>query len=487
MNSAEEHGERDRPRVAIVGSGFGGLFAAKALRRAPVDVTLISKTTHHVFQPLLYQVATGILSQGEIAPTTRDILKRQRNVEVLLGEVTGIDVENRALQSRMGPILTNTDYDYLIVATGAGPSYFGHPEFEEFAPGLKTIDDALELRGRIYGAFEVAELQAAAGLADPWLTFVVVGAGPTGVEVAGQIRELAARSLRHNFRRISPADAKVVLIDGGDAVLSSFGPEQSAHTKTQLEKMGIDVRLGAFVDGMDADSVSVRYSDGRQERIEAKCKVWAAGVAASPLAAELAHATGAEIDRSGRIKCEPDLTLPGHPEIFVLGDMVALNDYPGVAQVAMQGAKYAAKRIRAEQAGKDTDPEPFRYFDKGSMATISRFRAVTNIGRFRLRGFIAWLMWLFVHLMYLVGFFQRVSTLGHWFLAFIGRSRTEATTTTYQARGVRELRQLPADELGSIGVGLDPPSPPDTSSPEPAATPTETPAKSPTESPTNHP
>ncbi len=462
-----------RPRVAIVGSGFGGLFAAKALRRVPVDVTLISKTTHHVFQPLLYQVATGILSQGEIAPTTRDILKRQRNAEVLLGEVTDIDVENRELHSRMGPIRTVTGYDYLIVATGAGPSYFGHPEFEEYAPGLKTIDDALELRGRIYGAFEVAELQAAAGLAEPWLTFVVVGAGPTGVEVAGQIRELAARSLRHNFRRISPAKAKVVLIDGGDAVLSSFGPEQSAHTKAQLEKMGIDVRLGAFVDGMDADGVDVRYSDGRQERIEAKCKVWAAGVAASPLAAELARATGAEVDRSGRIKCQPDLTLPGHPEIFVVGDMVALNDYPGVAQVAMQGAKYVAKRIRDEQAGK-ADAEPFHYFDKGSMATISRFRAVTNIGRFRLRGFIAWLMWLFVHLMYLVGFFQRVSTLGHWFLAFIGRSRTEATTTTYQARGVRELRQLPADELGSTGVGLDPPATPADTQPVAPATPADT-------------
>ncbi|MDQ1307818.1 MAG: hypothetical protein QG671_3652 [Actinomycetota bacterium] len=470
----DKHGKDRRPRVAIVGSGFGGLFAAKALRRVPVDVTLISKTTHHVFQPLLYQVATGILSQGEIAPTTRDILKRQRNVEVLLGEVTDIDVANRELHSRMGPIRTVTGYDYLLVATGAGPSYFGHPEFEEFAPGLKTIDDALELRGRIYGAFEVAELQAPAGLAEPWLTFVVVGAGPTGVEVAGQIRELAARSLRHNFRRISPAKAKVVLIDGGDAVLSSFGPEQSAHTKAQLEKMGIDVRLGAFVDGMDADGVDVRYSDGRQERIEAKCKVWAAGVAASPLAAELARATGAEVDRSGRIKCLPDLTLPGHPEIFVVGDMVALNDYPGVAQVAMQGAKYAAKRIRDEQAGK-ADAEPFHYFDKGSMATISRFRAVTNIGRFRLRGFIAWLMWLFVHLMYLVGFFQRVSTLGHWFLAFIGRSRTEATTTTYQARGVRELRQLPADELGSTGVGLDPPGKPtDTSQLDLPATPADT-------------
>lgn len=463
MTSDSSEVASTRPRVAIVGSGFGGLFAAKALRRAPVDVTLVSKTSHHVFQPLLYQVATGILSQGEIAPTTRDILKRQRNLEVLLGEVTEVDVANRVLHSRMGPIRTATDYDYLIVSAGAGPSYFGHPEFEEFAPGLKTIDDALELRGRIYGAFEVAELQAAAGLAEPWLTFVVVGAGPTGVEVAGQIRELAARSLRRNFRRISPSDAKVVLIDGGDAVLASFGPEQSTHTKAQLEKMGIDVRLGALVDGMDADGVDVRYADGRKDRIEAKCKVWAAGVSASPLAAELARATGAEVDHSGRIKCRPDLTLPGHPEIFVLGDMVALNDYPGVAQVAMQGAKYAAKRIRDDQTGKE-NTAPFRYFDKGSMATISRFRAVTNIGRFRMRGFIAWLMWLFVHLMYLVGFFQRVSTLGHWFLAFVGRSRTESTTTTFQARGVRELRQLPADELGSIGVGLDPPDSPTESS-----------------------
>lgn len=445
--------ESPRPRVLIIGSGFGGLFAAKALKRAPVDITVVSSTGHHLFQPLLYQVATGILSQGEIAPPTREILHNQKNVNVALGEVTRIDVEGKVVTSVVGPVESRWEYDHLIVAAGAGQSYFGHPEFEEFAPGLKSIDDALELRGRIYGSFEMAEITAEAER-EPWMTFVVVGAGATGVEVAGQVSELARRALKKNFRVIDPADARVVLLDAGDAVLAAFGPQQSAYAKKTLESMGVEVLLDTMVVGMDDAGLDVKHKDGTTGRIPARCKIWAAGVAASPLAKQLGEATGADVDRSGRVAVQPDLTLPGHPEIRVIGDMAALDELPGVAQVAMQQAKYSAKAIKAECAGTNLT-EPFHYFDKGSMATISRFRAVANIGKLRVTGFVAFLLWLFIHIMYLVGFFQRVSTLGHWFVAFIGRSRTERTFTSYQSMGAKELRDIPASEVGEANTGLD--------------------------------
>jgi NADH dehydrogenase len=414
--------------VVIIGSGFGGLFAAKHLRRAKVDVTLISQTPNHLFQPLLYQVATGILSEGLIAPPTREILKRFRNTEVLLGTVTDIDLASKVVTSEVGSVQTTTEYDYLIVAAGAGSSYFGHDEYELFAPGLKTLDDAKELRARIFGAFEAAELLAAEQDITEWLTFVVVGAGPTGVEMAGQIRELAQRALKHNFRRIDPSDARVVLVDGADQVLAPFGPTQGEHTEKSLEKLGIEVKLSAMVDEIDAESVTVAYRDGTTERIPSRCKVWAAGVSASPLAAHLASQVGVDVDRAGRIPTNPDLSLPGHPEAFVVGDMVTLNNYPGVAQVAMQGGKFVAKRITRHAAGADIDPdEEFHYLDKGSMATISRFRAVANIGPLKVRGFPAWVLWLGIHITFLVGFHQRVTTLGHWAVSFVGRSRTERT------------------------------------------------------------
>jgi NADH dehydrogenase len=418
----------------IIGSGFGGLFAAKRLKRADVDITLISRVSHHLFQPLLYQVATGILSQGEIAPATREILKRQQNVEVLLGEVTAIDLAARTVTSEVGVHRKVTEYDSLIVAAGAGTGYFGNDQFEPFAPGLKSIDDALELRARIYGAFEMAELQDKAEDAEPWLTFVVVGAGPTGVELAGQIVELSRRTLRKDFRSIDPTQARVLLVEGGDGVLTTFGPAQSQKAQQSLEKMGIDVRCGALVQAVDATGVEVQYRDGSSEHIASNCVVWAAGVQASPLGAQLAAQSGAGLDRAGRVEVEPDLTLPGHPEVFVIGDMIALNDLPGVAQVAMQGAKHSAKTIRARLEDK-AEPGAFDYFDKGSMATISRFRAVANVGRLQLRGFIAWLAWLFIHILYLVGFQQKVSTLGHWTVAFLGRARAERTFTLEQARG----------------------------------------------------
>ena len=423
-----------RHHVVIIGSGFGGLFAAKRLKRADVDVTLISRVSHHVFQPLLYQVATGILSQGEIAPATREVLKRSSNTTVLLGEVTEVDLAARTVVSQIGEMRTVTTYDSLIVAAGAQTGYYGNDQFEPFAPGLKSIDDALEIRARIFGAFEMAELQDKPEDARPWMTFVVVGGGATGVELAGQIVELSRRTIRRDFRRIDPTTARVILVEGGDGVLSSFGPKQSAKAEEQLQKMGIEVRTGTLVRAVDQTGVDVEHHDGSSEHIASNCVVWAAGVQANPLGRAIAEQAGAEVDRAGRVKVNRDLTLPGHPEVFVLGDMIALDDLPGVAQVAMQGAKFSAGKIRARVEGKPEKTE-FSYFDKGSMATISRFRAVANVGSLQLRGFIAWCAWLFIHILYLVGFQEKASTLGHWAVAFIGRSRAERTFTLEQARG----------------------------------------------------
>ena len=433
-----------RDRVVIIGSGFGGLFAAKRLKRAKVDVTLIARTTHHLFQPLLYQVATGILSEGEIAPATREILKRQKNARVLLGEVTRVDVVRKVVISETALGETSTPYDTLVVAAGAGQSYFGNNHFAEHAPGLKTIDDALELRGRIFGCFELAELSSDPDQIDRLLTFVVVGAGPTGVEMAGQIAELARRALTRNFRSIDPRTARVVLLDGADAVLASFGPKLSGKAEAHLKHLGIEVQLGAMVVDVDHRGIEVKDADGTHRRIEATCKVWAAGVAASPLGRQLAEATGAEVDRAGRISVLPDLTLPGHPDIHVVGDMAALG-LPGVAQVAIQGARYSADRIRGRGSRK-----PFSYHDKGNMATISRFSAVAAIGtKIRLTGFIAWLAWLAVHLVYVVGFKNRLTTLIRWAVSFIGRGRSERVATQQQVVARMALVQL--GKAGPLG------------------------------------
>ena len=432
----------DRHQVVVVGSGFGGLFAAKALRRTSTEVTMVAKTTHHLFQPLLYQVATGILSEGEIAPPTREVLSRQQNAQVLLGEVTDIDLAARTVTSKVLDRATVTPYDSLIVAAGATQSYFGNDTFAEFAPGMKSIDDALELRGRIFGAFELAELGARRGdNVDHLLTFVVVGAGPTGVEMAGQIAELAHRTLRRDFRAINTRTARVILVDAAGQVLPPFGAKLGEKTKRELERLGVEVLLGAMVTGLDERGLEVQYKDGRSERIAAVTKMWAAGVQASGLARTLSEQTGAPLDRAGRIAVNPDLTLPGHPEVFVVGDMIDLDNLPGVAQVAIQGAKYAAKTIDGRLRG--TAPrEPFHYFDKGSMATISRFRAVAMIGNLRITGFIAWLMWLAVHLVYITGFKNRVTALLHWFVSFLGRGRSERTTTEQQIFARSALARL---------------------------------------------
>ncbi len=430
-----------RHHVVVIGSGFGGLFAARALRKAPVDVTMVARTSHHLFQPLLYQVATGILSAGEVAPATREILKRQRNVRVILGDVEKNDLAARTVTSHAPENETVTHYDSLIVAAGSGQSYFGNDHFSEFAPGMKSIDDALELRGRIFGAFELAEIEEDPQVRDRLMTFVVVGAGPTGVEMAGQIAELARRTLKNDFRRIDPRKSRIILMDAADRVLPGFADKLSRYTAKRLEKLGVEIQLGAMVVDMDQNGLEVKDPDGSRRRIEAVTKIWAAGVAASPLGKQLAEQSGAEIDRAGRVKVLPDVTLPGHPEVFVVGDMMAM-ELPGVAQVAMQSGKYAAKVIQARLAGQE-EHEPFRYFDKGSMATISRFSAIAEIGnRIRLTGFIAWLAWLFIHIVYLIGFKNRVTTLLHWFVSFIGRGRAERAITTQQVFARTAMRRL---------------------------------------------
>ena len=450
-----------RHRVVVIGSGFGGLFTTKALRRADVDVTLIDRTAHHLFQPLLYQVATGILSEGEIAPPTRDILRRQQNARVLLGNVEHIDLAARTVTHEMLGKTTVTPYDSLVVAAGSSQSYFGNDHFAEFAPGMKSIDDALELRGRIFGAYEMAELEEDPLAVDAWLTFVVVGAGPTGVEMAGQIAELSRRTLKSNFRSIDPSTTRVVLLDAADAVLGTFGDDLSTHAREELEDMGVEVQLGAMVVDVDESGIEVKDvgasaaggQDGSHRRIEARTKIWAAGVAASPLGKQLAEQSGAELDRSGRVRVERDLSLPGHPEVYVIGDMMGLDRLPGVSPVAIQGAKHVAKAIKARAAGTPRS-RPFKYFDKGSMATISRFRAVASIGRVRLRGFPAWVAWLALHLLYLTAFKNRISALMHWSVSFIGRGRSERTATYQQVVARNELQRVHEAEVedrGSLG------------------------------------
>jgi NADH dehydrogenase len=431
-----------RPRVVIIGSGFGGLFTAQALRKAPVDITLVAKTAHHLFQPLLYQVATGILSEGEIAPATREILRRQENARVVLGEVTDIDLTARTVTSTILGRRTVHPYDELIVAAGAGQSYFGNDHFSEFAPGMKSIDDALELRGRIFGAFELAELAEDQAEVDRLLTFVIVGAGPTGVEMAGQIAELAHRTLRRDFRHIDPTTARVVLLDAAPAVLPSFGERLGDRARRQLNQNGVEVQLGAMVTDVDANGIEIKdASSGEVRRIRAATKIWAAGVQASGLGRILGEQSGAEVDRAGRISVQPDLTLPGHPEVHVLGDMMALNRLPGVAQVAIQGGRYTADQIKRRLEGKEPRG-PFEYHDKGSMATISRFHAVADVGKLKFEGFLAWVMWLVVHLFYIVGFKSRLTTVLHWLVSFLGRGRAERVATQQQVYGRLALEHL---------------------------------------------
>jgi NADH dehydrogenase len=448
MPSQEEAVSR-RHRVVVIGSGFGGLFGTQALKRADVDITLVARTTHHLFQPLLYQVATGILSEGEIAPATREVLARQKNARVLLGTVTHIDLAARTVTSKVLDRETVTPYDTLLVAAGAGQSYFGNDHFARYAPGMKSIDDALELRGRIFGAFEWAELASTPKEVERLMTFVVVGAGPTGVEMAGQIAELSRRTLRRDFRRIDTSRARIILLDAAPQVLGAFGDHLGGKATEKLQQIGVEVQLGAKVVGVDATGIDVEDSDGHRRRIEAVTKVWAAGVQASELGAQLAEQSGAEIDRSGRVLVGDDLTLPGHPEVFVVGDMASLKGYPGVAQVAIQGARYAADQVKRRLAGQEPRG-PFEYHDKGSMATISRFSAVASIGKLHFSGFTAWLLWLAVHLVYIIGFKHRLTTLLHWAVSFVGRGRSERTVTEQQVFARTAIEDLGEEYAPSL-------------------------------------
>ncbi|MGH3960221.1 NAD(P)/FAD-dependent oxidoreductase [Mycobacterium sp.] len=422
-----------RHHVVVIGSGFGGLTAAKALKRADVDVTLISKTTNHLFQPLLYQVATGILSEGEIAPPIRLILHKQKNARVLLGEVEAIDLHAQTVTSKLMDIHTVTPFDSLIVSAGAQQSYFGNDQFATYAPGMKTIDHALELRGRIIGAFEAAEVTTDPAERRRRLTFVVVGAGPTGVELAGQIAELANRTLAGAFRTIRPSDCRVVLADAAPAVLPPMGDKLGAKAQRRLEKLGVEIQLNAMVTAVDYHGITVKDKDGTQRRIECACKVWAAGVQASSLGKILAEQSdGSEVDRAGRVVVQPDLTVKGHPHVFVVGDLMAVPGVPGMAQGAIQGATYATKCIKRSLKGRD-DPArrgPFKYFDKGSMATVSRYSAVVHVGKLEFGGFIGWLAWLVLHLYYLVGHKNRFTTVLAWLISFVGRSRGQMTITS---------------------------------------------------------
>lgn len=400
------------PKVVILGGGFGGLYCARTLRRTAAGVTLVDRSNFHLFQPLLYQVATASLSPGDIASPLRHVLRRQDNVEVWMGEAVDVDVESRTVVLADGRL----GYDYLVVATGATHAYFGHDEWAERAPGLKTVEDAVELRGRFLVAFEAAEREADAAARRRHLTFVVVGAGPTGVELAGAMAEIARRDMPRDFRAIDTTTARILLLEGSPRVLPTYPESLSAKARRQLERLGVEVRTDAFVTRIEQDAVYVG-----DERIEAANVFWAAGVAASPLGARL----GAPLDKAGRVLVEPDLSIPGHPEVFVVGDLAQVRQdggqVPGVAQAAMQGGRHAARQIARDLAGKPR--RPFRYRDKGNLATIGRAAAVADLGRLKLSGFPAWFVWVFIHILYLIGFRNRLVVLIQWAWAYLWHHR----------------------------------------------------------------
>jgi NADH:ubiquinone reductase (H+-translocating) len=405
--------ERRRPRVVIVGGGFGGLYAARALKRDEVDVLLLDRTNHHLFQPLLYQVATATLAPSDITAPIRWLLRKQRNATVLMEEVAHVDTSRRVVATTDG---REHAYDYLILATGARHAYFSHPEWEPLAPGLKSIDDAIELRRRILTAFERAERIDDAEERAAWLTFVVVGGGPTGTELAGMLPTIARHALGHDFRRIDPTSARVILVEGGPEILPSYPDELSEHARRDLANLGVDVRTETLV-----SEIGEHHVVAGTERIHTHTILWAAGNAASPLGRDL-HA---RLDRAGRVEVEPDLTISGHPEVFVIGDLAATTtngkSVPGVAPAAMQMGRHAAKNIRRDLEQRER--VPFRYRNKGDLATIGRYRAIADFGRLRVTGSLAWWFWLFLHIMYLAGFRNRVSVLVEWAYSYFTYER----------------------------------------------------------------
>lgn len=407
----------EKPHVVIIGGGFGGISAARALRRARVRVTLVDRRNHHLFQPLLYQVALAALNPSDIASPIRRILRRQKNADVLLGEARSVDLERQVvlLDDLIGSS-AELEYDYLIIAAGATHSYFGHDDWAPFAPGLKTVEDALEIRRRILLAFEAAELESDPSRRRSWMTFVVVGGGPTGVELAGTLSNVARFTLAKDFRHIDPRHTRVLLLEGSPRVLSPFPEELSAKAKTQLEQLGVEVHLGKHVSAIDPEGVRVG-----DERIAAKTVLWAAGVTASPLARSL----GVPLDRAGRVLVAPDLSVPGHPEAFVVGDLANLEQdgrpVPGLAPAALQGGRHAAGNILRAIEG--VPPEPFHYRDKGQLATIGRGAGVADVGRFRFSGWAAWMFWSVVHIFFLIGFRNRVLVLMQWSWAYFTYDR----------------------------------------------------------------
>jgi NADH:ubiquinone reductase (H+-translocating) len=431
--------------VVVVGGGFGGLQAVSKLKHAAVEITLIDRRNFHLFQPLTYQVATGALSPGEVAYPLRAIFKRDGNVRVLLAEVSDFDLDAHELRLRsLSPVPApeRLGYDSLIVAGGSHYSYFGHEKWQMFAAEVKSIESALAVRSRLLAAFEAAEAEPNAVVRGEWLTFVVVGAGPTGVEMAGQIAELARDTLRRDFRTIDPRRARILLVEAADRVLMSFPPSLSAKAERSLQRLGVTVLTGRTVIEIDAAGVTLDRRDGGAERIASRAVVWAAGVTASGLAGRLAELTGAERDSAGRVIVESDLTLPGHPEVFAIGDMVRVRDVsgdpvplPGVAPVAMQQGRYAAKAIRARLRGREQGA--FRYRDKGNVATIGRAAGVADIKGVRLSGFAAWATWLVVHLWYLIGFQNRLLVLIRWSFSFATHGRGARLITYVSPTGER--------------------------------------------------
>jgi NADH dehydrogenase len=435
--------EAETHRVVVVGGGFGGLNVVERLRRAPVEVTLVDCRNFHLFQPLTYQVATGALSPGEIAYPLRSLFKTAANVRVLLAEVTGFDLTARKVALAADADLdspTELEYDTLVVAAGSSYSYFGHEEWREQAREVKSLESAVAVRSQILRAFERAELATTREGRDAELTFVVVGGGPTGVEIAGQIGELARDTLPHDFRSINSRDARILLVEMGDRLLASFPPSLSARAAGAVAKLGVTPMLQRTVTEIDEHGVSLQSPDGATERVQSRTVIWAAGVRGSRLAAALGEEAGAEVDRAGRVTVEPDLTLTGHPEVIALGDMVRVRQaagevrtYPGVAPVAIQQGRFAARLIANRLRGRDT--RPFHYVNKGNLATIGRGRAVADLGLIRLSGPPAWAIWLGVHIWYLIGFQNRLLVMFRWAISFVTRGRGSRIITKQEGKG----------------------------------------------------
>jgi NADH dehydrogenase len=448
-----------RHRVVVVGGGFGGLNAVRELADADVDVTLVDRTNHHLFQPLLYQVAAGILSPGLIAPALRGIVKNQANARVLLADVKDLDLDAKVVHAT-GPDDRPVDlpYDTLVVAAGATHSYFGKDEFAEFAPGMKTIEDARFTRDAILSKFEMAEEAADPVERAEWLTFVVIGAGPTGVELVGQIAELAHTVLPRDYRSINTRDARIVLLEGAPSVLPPFDKKLQAYTHRQLEKMGVEVHTNSLAIAMDHESITFKSPEGEQT-IRGRTRIWAAGVAASPLAKQLAEKVGLETDRAGRIPVNPDCTVADHPEVFAIGDMVSLNKLPGVAQPALQEGRYVGTVVKKRLAG-EKDIAPFKYFDKGSMATIGYRSAVADAFKVKVTGVLAYGMWAFIHVMYLVGWGNRLLTLYQWLRNLVFTKNRNHRIITY-SRAKKDINTGRIYKTGRLSAILPAVSRPD--------------------------